>query len=128
MSTILLVEDDRFLRRAGEACLTQRGFRVVTAVDGDEALTMVRRERPDLILLDLLMPKRSGLEVLRLIKGDDDLRGLRVIIMSNSSRNEDVREVLALGALAYWVKADISLRQLGDRVQALLADEATTAP
>jgi DNA-binding response OmpR family regulator len=121
--TILLVEDDRFLRRAAEACLTQRGFRVLTAVDGEEGLATVRRERPDLVLLDLLMPRRSGLEVLRALRGDDELRGVRVIVMSNCSREEDVREVILLGALAYWVKADISLRQLGDRVEAVFVEE-----
>ena len=69
---ILLAEDDRFLRRAAEASLRQRGFTVLTAVDGEEALRVARAEAPDLILLDLLMPKIPGVEVLRILKAESE--------------------------------------------------------
>ena len=67
---ILLAEDDRFLRRACETALTRRGMTVVAAGDGEEALALIRSERPDLILLDLLMPKMTGIEVLRTLARD----------------------------------------------------------
>ncbi len=73
--TILLVEDDRFLRRAAEATLKRSGFTVVVAADGEEALRVVGPSRPDLILLDLIMPKIQGFEVLRRLKEDPDDRG-----------------------------------------------------
>ncbi|MGH7391208.1 MAG: response regulator transcription factor [Candidatus Rokuibacteriota bacterium] len=118
---ILLVEDDRFLRRACESSLRQRGFVVISAVDGEEGLRLAQRDLPDLVLLDLLMPRVSGAEVLRSLKADPATRHIPVLILSNSSRDQDVAEVMALGALDYWVKASLSLKELGERVARLLA-------
>lgn len=120
---ILLVEDDRFLRRACEVSLRQRGFTVDTAVDGEEALRAIHGEHgeaPDLILLDLLMPKVTGLEVLRTLRADPGTRDLPVLVLSNSSREQDVEEIKRLGVAGYYVKADLSLQELGDRVAHLL--------
>jgi DNA-binding response OmpR family regulator len=117
---ILLVEDDRFLRRACEASLRQRGFTVIAAADGEEGLRQARAEHPDLILLDLLMPKLAGVEVLRALKAEPATKSIPVLILSNSSREQDVAEVSSLGAVDYWVKADLSLKELGDRVARLL--------
>lgn len=120
MSRILLVEDDRFLRRACEASLRRRGFDVVTAVDGEEGLRLARAERPALVLLDMLMPKLTGLEVLRALRGDPATREVPVLILSNSSRQADVDETEALGIAGYLVKANLSLDELGDRIAALV--------
>jgi DNA-binding response OmpR family regulator len=120
---VLVVEDDRFLRRACEASLRHRGFDVIVAADGEEGLQLARAERPALVLLDLLMPKMSGLEVLRALKGDEATRGIPVLVLSNSSRQQDVDEIMQLGAVGYLVKADLSLRELGDRVTRILQGE-----
>ncbi len=117
---ILLVEDDRFLRRACEVSLRQRGFVVTTAADGEEALRKVRAEPPDLILLDLLMPKMTGTEVLKALRAEEATREIRVLILSNSSREQDVEEIKTLGVSGYFVKADLSLQELGDMVARLL--------
>jgi CheY-like chemotaxis protein len=117
---ILLVEDDRFLRRAGAVSLRQRGFAVTVAADGEEALARVRAEIPDLILLDLLMPKVTGIEVLRALRAAEATRMIRVLILSNSSREQDLEEIKALGVTDYLVKANLSLQELGDRVTQLL--------
>lgn len=117
---VLLIEDDRFLRRAGEASLRQRGFAVTVAVDGEEGLARVREEIPDLILLDLLMPKVSGLEVLRALRAEEATRRVPVLILSNSSREQDLQEIKELGVTDYLVKANLSLQELGDRVARLL--------
>ena len=117
---VLLVEDDRFLRRACEVSLRQRGFTVVTAADGEEALRLARTEAPDLVLLDLLLPKLPGLEVLQTLKAEDATRAIPVLVLSNSSREEDVQRVLKLGAVGYLVKANLSLQELGERVTQLL--------
>lgn len=125
---ILLVEDDRFLRRACEAGLRQKGFTVVTAADGVEALAVAQRERPDLVLLDLLMPKLPGIDVLRALKASPETRDIPVLVLSNSSREQDVAEVLRLGAVGYWVKANLSLKELADKVTHLLEDRGERGP
>jgi CheY-like chemotaxis protein len=117
---VLLVEDDRFLRRAAEASLRQRGFAVTVASDGEEALRQVGAAAPDLILLDLLMPKVTGIEVLRALRADEATKSIPVLILSNSSREQDVEELKELGVTDYLVKANLSLQELGDRVARLL--------
>ena len=119
---ILLVEDDRYLRRACETALRQRGFTVSSAVDGAAALDAIASELPDLVLLDLLMPKVTGLEVLRSLRSRPETRALRVLILSNSSREQDLEEIKQLGVAGYYVKSDLSLRELGDRVERLLQE------
>jgi CheY-like chemotaxis protein len=124
---ILLVEDDRFLRRACEASLRQSGYAVTTAPDGEEGLRLARAELPDLILLDLLMPKLSGVDVLRALRRDPATRDLLVVILSNSSREADVEAVTALGISGYFVKANLSLQELGQRIDRLLGGEGRPA-
>ncbi len=117
---VLLAEDDRFLRRAAEAALRQRGFTVLLAADGEEAVRVARAERPDLILMDLLMPRLTGLEALRILKTGEDTRQVPVVILTNSSREGDMEEAMRLGAVGYLVKASLSLQALGDEVLRLL--------
>jgi two-component system response regulator ArlR len=117
---VLLVEDDRFLRRACEASLQQRGFEVRTATDGEEGLALATSQRFDIILLDLLMPKKPGIEVLAALKSNESTARIPVLILSNSSREEDKRRAVELGANGYYVKANLSLKTLGDEVARLV--------
>jgi DNA-binding response OmpR family regulator len=117
---VLLVEDDRFLRRACEASLQQRGFDVRTATDGEEGLALATSQRFDIILLDLLMPKKPGIEVLAALKSNESTARIPVLILSNSSREEDKRRAVELGADGYYVKANLSLKALGDEVGRLV--------
>ena len=117
---VLVIEDDRFLRRACEAILRQRGFGVVAATDGEEGLRAARREAFDIILLDLIVPKKSGTDVLAAIRADEALKTTPVFILANSARDEDRRRALALGANGYYVKANLSLRALGDDIALLM--------
>ena len=117
---IVLAEDDRFLRRGCETGLRNRGYTVISACDGEEALQAIRAERPDLILLDLMMPKLTGVEVLRSLKSEEATRNIPVLILTNSSNVSDVKEVLELGADGYHLKSNLSLAELGERVRALL--------
>jgi two-component system chemotaxis sensor kinase CheA len=117
---ILLVEDDRFLRKAAEATLRQHGFQVLTAMDGEEGLRLAQTEIPDLILLDLIMPKMQGFEVLRVLKEDPAMARIPVIVLSNLGQEQDVRHALEAGAAAYYVKASLSLQDLVKRVEEAL--------
>jgi len=101
--------------------LCERGFSVLTAENGEEGLRLARAERPDLILLDMLMPRLSGLDTLRALRADASTQAIRVLILSNSSREQDIQEVASLGA-GYLVKANLSLKELGDRVTQLLKE------
>ena len=118
---VLLVEDDKFLRRACEASLRQRGFDVTTANDGEEGLRLaLAAPYADVILLDLLMPKMPGIEVLRALKAQPETRGIPVLILSNSSREDDKQQAMQLGAAGYYVKANLSLRELAVQVDQLV--------
>jgi CheY-like chemotaxis protein len=122
--SILLAEDDRFLRRAVETKLKQCGFDVRVATDGEEALALARQQPPDLMLLDLLMPKRDGLSVLQVLKAEDATRGIPIVIISNSSKDLEMQNASDLGALDYWIKSNLSLQELCDRVQRVLGKPA----
>ena len=118
---ILIAEDDRFLRRAADATLRHHGFAVLLAVDGEEALRIARAEIPDLILLDLIMPKLQGFAVLRQLKESPVTAAIPVIVLSNLGQEKDSKMASEMGALDYWVKANVSLEELAKRVEAVFA-------
>jgi CheY-like chemotaxis protein len=117
---VLLVQGDRFLRRACEEALRGRGLEVRTAADGAEALAVARTDTPGLILLDLIRPAPADVQVLRRLKADPATRDIPVLVLANSAREANLNEVLKLGALEFWVKSDISLKDLAYRVVSLL--------
>ena len=122
---VLLAEDDRFLRRAAEARLRRHGLEVLTAADGEEALRIARAEPLDLVLLDVVMPKLQGFEVLKALKQDVATARVPVIVLSNLGQQRDVAQAMALGAVAFLIKAHLSLQDLVDRVDAVLATGKT---
>jgi len=114
---VLLVEDDKFLRTVLEKKLLAEGFEVISAIDGDEALEKIISNKPDLILLDVILPKRSGFLVLENIKEDPELKNVPVLIISNLGQEEDIKKGLSLGAIEYFVKAKISLEDIVKKVK-----------
>ena len=118
---ILLVEDDRFRRKAAEATLCRHGFTVCTAADGEEALQRLQAETPDLVLLDLIMPKMQGFEVLRRMKQNPATKQIPVVVLSNLGQESDVQQSLQGGAIAYLIKANLSLQDLVTHVQKFIA-------
>jgi two-component system, OmpR family, alkaline phosphatase synthesis response regulator PhoP len=116
---ILIVDDDREILRLVRSYLEQAGYMTLVAGDGETALQSVRSERPDLILLDLTLPKRSGWEITRIIRSDETLAGIPIIMLT--ARVEDVDKILGLelGADDYITKP-FNLREVVARVNALL--------
>ena len=118
---ILLVEDDRFLRKAAEVTLKRQGFEVLTAQDGEAGLEVARDVKPDLVLLDLIMPKMHGFQVLEHLKADRATSAIPVIVMSNLGQDSDVQRAMDAGAAAYVVKSNTALQSLVDTVREVLA-------
>ncbi len=118
---IVLVDDDRLLRKAAETALTRNGFQVFTAADGEEALRVTRAELPDLVVLDLILPKVQGFEVLRSLKEDPTTSSIPVIVVSSLGQEQDRQEALRLGDSAYFNKADLPLGELVKRVRETLS-------
>lgn len=113
---ILVVEDDAFLIKAYQVKLSASGFELQVAKDGDEALEALKSFKPDVILLDLVMPRRDGFSTLEEIKKQDDLKNIPVIITSNLAQKDDIDRVRTLGAADVITKSDMSLEDLVKRV------------
>jgi DNA-binding response OmpR family regulator len=128
MAKILLAEDEKQIADMISFKLANGGHQVVRAPDGEEAIALARRELPDLILLDAMMPGLSGFEVLRRLKLDAALRGIPVIMVTAKGHERDVLSGLRGGAVDYIVKP-FSLKELSARVELALRREppATTA-
>ena len=117
--TILLVEDDPFLSSVLRMKLEKESFKVIRAADGDEALNFLIEQgvKPDLILLDLILPKKNGFEVLETIRQDPLLEKLPVIIISNLGQPSDIERGKALGVIDYFIKARLSVEELVNKVK-----------
>jgi len=116
--TVLLADDDPLIIRMYQNKLTNDGYDVKTAINGEEVLNTIRKEEPDIILLDVMMPKMNGVETLKELKSDPKTKSIPIIILTNLGDNkEDVENAKKLGALDYLVKADVSLKELSARVK-----------
>jgi DNA-binding response OmpR family regulator len=120
---ILIVEDDQFLVKALDAKLSNSGFKTAIAHDGEEATNFLKKTKPDLMLLDLIMPKKNGFEVLEEMKANGDVKKIPVIILSNLGQESDQKKGLELGAKDYVVKTKFSLQQVVDMINSHLAQQ-----
>lgn len=123
MTRILLAEDDRILRKAGEVSLRKKGYEVIAAVDGEDALAKARDHRPDLVLLDVMMPKMNGFEVLHALKGEPGIRDIPVIMLTNLEQPADIKRAADAGAHSYLVKSNMNLDELAARIKEALASK-----
>lgn len=119
MSKILLVEDDQFLSALLKTRLEKEKYEVILAHDGPEALQLLRANKPDLILLDIILPGKSGFDVLEEIHTDPQLRDKKdipVVIISNLGQESDIERGQEFGVMDYFVKARISIDELVQKV------------
>ncbi len=117
---ILFIEDEEALQRALTDTLSSSGYTTFQAVNGEEGVVMAQKEIPDLILLDLILPKKSGFEVLQELKKDPATKNIPVIILTNLEGSEDVERALASGATTYLVKANYSVHDVVAKVGGVL--------
>jgi len=119
---VLLVEDDVFLSSILKSRLEKEGMTVIHARDGQEAIDMLKTQKPDVILLDLILPKKSGFEVMEQIRQDPQLENAPIIIISNLGQPEDIEKGKNLGAVEYFIKAKTSIEDLVKNVMDFLAN------
>ena len=119
---ILIIEDDRFLRELIYQKLSNENFNVSEAVDGEEGIKKIKEEKPDLVLLDLILPGIDGFEVLSRAKQDPDekINKIPIIILSNLGQKEDIEKGTKLGATDYLVKAHFTPGEIIEKVRTIL--------
>lgn len=120
MKKILIIEDDIFLNKVLRLKLVQENFEVIQVYDGQEGFKKIGETKPDLILLDLILPKVSGFEILEKIKHDPETKNIPVIILSNLGQEDDVKRGKSLGADDYLVKANWSLEDVVKKMKKYL--------
>ena len=117
---ILFVDDDNFLRTVYDSELSEQNFDVILAVDGEDGLSKARSQDPDLIILDMIMPKKNGFEVLTALQSDPATAAIPVIILSNLGQEADRQKGLDLGAADYLVKDSTTLGVIINKISHIL--------
>jgi DNA-binding response OmpR family regulator len=128
MAKILIVDDDSLMVRMYQTKFKGDGFSVDTASNGEEGLEKAVANKPDLILLDVMMPKVNGLEMLQRVKRDIDIKDTPVVILSNVGEEGDVNKGLEMGAVSYLVKASYTPKQVVEKVKEILAGYKREVP
>ena len=117
---ILIIEDDKFLRELIGQKLLKEGYDIVEAVDGEKGIKTIKDEKPDLVLLDLILPGMDGFEVLTKIKEDAGIAQIPVIILSNLGQKDDIEKGLKMGAVDYLIKAHFTPGEIIDKIKVVL--------
>lgn len=128
MAKIMLVEDDKSLREIYSIRLVAEGYEIVSASDGEEALAMAVRERPDLILSDVMMPKISGFDMLDILRSTPETKDIKVIMMTALSSEDQRERGENLGADRFLVKSQVGIEDVINVVHEVLGDKKADAP
>lgn len=114
---IVLVEDEVNLRTIMRDVLESKGFNVVTTSNGEEAVVRIKKELPALVLLDIILPKKNGFEVLEELKSDSNTKDIPVMLLTNLSQPHDIQKALDLGATTYLVKSEYQLEDIVRKIE-----------
>lgn len=120
MNKILLIDDDQFFQKFYSTKLTENGYSVSIAQNGEDGVEMMKKERFDLLLLDLVMPKMDGFEVLKTLSKDEGLRNMPVIVFSTLGMDNDIEEAKKLGAKDYVSKRFSDFEELLNKIRSFL--------
>lgn len=120
MKTILIIEDDDFFRELIRKKLTSKDFSFLEAVNGETGIEMMKEKKPDLVLLDLLLPNIDGFEVVTQIKSDPEISNIPIIVLSNLGQKEDIDRALKLGASDYLIKSQFDIDQVIEKITNVL--------
>ena len=120
---ILLIEDDKFLRKVIVRKLTTEGYEVVEAIDGERGIEATREEKPDLVILDLVLPEIDGFEVLATLKKDKDVFKIPVVVLSNLGDKENMERALKMGAADYLIKSSLEPSEILERINKIFGKE-----
>ena len=122
MKTILLIEDEGALQKTMGDVLSQEGYEILSALDGEAGVRMAKEKIPDLVLLDLVLPKMMGFEVLQQLRETKETKDIPVIILTNRENLEDIERATDLGVTTYLVKSNYELGEVVEKVKAALGD------
>jgi len=117
---VMILEDDKFLLKAYEIKFKQSGIGIISAKDGMTGLSLAEKELPSLIILDMMLPKMNGFEVLKKLKSSESLKDIPVIAVSNLGQKKDMERALELGAKEYLIKTNYSLDEVIEKIKKYL--------
>lgn len=123
MKKILFIEDEATLQEAMGEALKQHGYKVISALDGKIGLRLAKNQKPDLILLDLILPNKNGFEVLEEIKRIEETKNIPIIVLTNMEGMKDLDKALSLGATTYLVKTNYNLSEVLEKIKKALNRE-----
>lgn len=121
MKKILFIEDESALQKIIGESLEQENYEIISAIDGEIGLKLAQKEKPDLIILDLVLPKMHGFDVLKKLKEDVETKNIPVIILTNLEGVKDIDKAIELGATTYLVKAQYDLKEVVEKIKKTLA-------
>ncbi len=117
---ILFIEDEPTLQKAVGEIFAQEELEILSALDGETGMELIKKEKPDLVLLDLILPKKDGFQILKEMKEDEKLKGIPVIVLTNLEGLGDVEKAMSLGAVTYLVKTNYELEDVVKMIKQIL--------
>jgi DNA-binding response OmpR family regulator len=119
---VLIIDDDPLFQEELTGALASAGYRVENAYDGDAGLQSILREAPDLVILDLILPKKDGFKVLREMKWRDEVKRIPVIVLSNLQNSDNIEIAVRLGVTDYLVKSNYTVAQIVEKIKGVLGE------
>lgn len=119
---VLIIEDDEHISKVYELKLVKEGIEIAVARDGEEGIAKIISEKPDLVMLDLMIPRKDGFAVLDEVRANPAVKDIPILVLSNLGQKTDRDKALALGAKEYVVKVDLSIQEVIDKVKGYLGN------